>query len=263
MNNTLNSFKQYVKQSTSNFTNSLDKVSNNVSMQITPLIDSIRQSNNLNIFDVESTQIPEQISKSPITENNIINNNVNNNIDDNVNPFEKQFDSQFIGCFPDDPSNPSMEEYLGEVTNLVECIELGKNKKFDYIGIQQGNKCFASNKIPITQKVDRNKFCNIGCTESNTGNCGGYFYNQVYKTITPNILPNLVTPEIKSETIKLIENFTNYDNDIKKISLGLSDNQFNCHLPINVYTLFFWMMILLLLIYLLFEYMYRKNNKYN
>jgi hypothetical protein len=67
-----------------------------------------------------------------------------------LSPFEKQIQSLYVGCFSDDPSNPSMEKDLGDISNSLECIELGKKNNYKYVRIQQGNKCFASNKIPVT-----------------------------------------------------------------------------------------------------------------
>jgi len=187
-------------------------------------------------------------------------------VKDELTPFEKHIQSLYVGCFSDDPSNPSMENYLGEVSNSLECIEFGKKNNFKYVGVQQGNKCFGSNKIPTTEKVDKKVYCNIGCDDINTGNCGGFFYNQVYKTTTTNPNTNILQEnqnKILSENI--LEKFINLDTDIEKINYGLSHSEPNTNpnsiYPIDSYTLFFWICVLVILLYLLFEYIYKKSNK--
>ena len=184
-----------------------------------------------------------------------------------LNPYEKQFESQYIGCYIDDPSEPSMNNFLGDISNLSECINLGKKNNYKYVGVQQGNKCFGSNGIPTTQQYDRMQNCNIGCDDINTGNCGGFYFNQVYKTTYDDIIPpisivdnNAILDETnKKEAFGLLENFINSDSELDKINkLGNINN--NCWTPINSYSLFFWMLILVILIYLLFEYLYKKKD---
>jgi len=50
-----------------------------------------------------------------------------------LNPYESQIQSLYVGCFSDDPSNPSMEKDLGDVSNSLECIELGKKNNYNFI----------------------------------------------------------------------------------------------------------------------------------
>lgn len=184
-------------------------------------------------------------------------------------PFEKQFESQYVGCYFDDPVNPSMDTLLGNIKNISECIEMGKNKDFRYVGIRSGNECWASNNIPNTHSDDRFKFCNVGCSDIGTGNCGGNFYNQVYKTMKPTssannkelILEQEMEKENIDEAVNVLENFISSDNDLKKISIGLENDNFNYWKPINMYQIFFWLVIFLFLIYLLFEYLYRKKQE--
>lgn len=185
-----------------------------------------------------------------------------------INPFEKQFESLYMGCFIDDPSIPSIKNFLGDISNISECINLGKENNYKYVGIQQGNKCFGSNNLPTTQQYDREKYCNIGCDDINTGKCGGFYFNQVYKTVYDNSMPvlsiidnKLLTEETnKKEAINLLENFMNSDGELDKIK-ELENTNNNSWLPINSYILFFWILILIILIYLLFEYLYKKKDK--
>lgn len=185
-----------------------------------------------------------------------------------LNPYEKQFESQFQGCFIDDPSNPSMKNFLGDISNISECIDLGRENNYKYVGIQQGSKCFGSNTIPTTQQHDRVKNCNVGCDDINTGNCGGFYFNQVYKTTYDNTIPppsvidsSVVLHEVnKKEAVSLLEKFINSDSEIDKINqLGNITNN-NCFIPVNSHVLFFWILILVILIYLLFEYLYKKKD---
>ena len=187
-----------------------------------------------------------------------------------LSPFERQIESLYVGCYSDDPSNPSMEKDLGDVSNSLECIELGKKSNYKYVGIQQGNRCFASNKIPITPEVDKSEYCNVGCDDINTGNCGGFFYNQVYKTdfndasLSLNKLGNVVKLEEeknKKNASEMLEKFVNFDTDIEKINYGLAHVNYSCNLPIDPYVIFFWTIILIILLYLLFEYIYNKSEK--
>jgi hypothetical protein len=185
-----------------------------------------------------------------------------------LTPYESQIQSLYVGCFSDDPSNPSMEKDLGDISNSLECIELGKKNNYKYVGIQQGNKCFGSNKIPIAQEVDRTVYCNVGCDDINTGNCGGFFYNQVYRTDINDTALNKLGNKLKEEKDKdkkisneMLEKFMNIDTDIEKINYGLAHGNYNCHTPIDSYIIFFWIVILVILLYLLFEYIYKKTEK--
>jgi len=206
---------------------------------------------------------PQPINTTP---NNLVM-PVNVSPEINMNPFEKQYESLYMGCYIDDPSKLSMKNFLGDISNISECINLGKNNNYKYVGIQQGNKCFGSNNLPTTQQYDRKKYCNVGCDDINTGNCGGFYFNQVYKTSYDNPMPalNIIDNKLlleesnKKEAFCLLENFINSDNELEKIK-KLENTNNNCWLPINSYLLFFWMLILIILIYLLFEYLYKKKD---
>lgn len=197
-----------------------------------------------------------------------------------LSPYEKQIESLYVGCFSDDPTNPSMEKDLGDVSNILECIELGKKNNYKYVGIQQGNKCYASNKIPIAPEVNRAEYCNVGCDDINTGNCGGFFYNQVYKTNINDKALNILNEHITNEHITnehttnkhikneknqkeastMLEKFINLETDMEKINFGLSHVNYNCLSPINSYHLMIWFIVLIILLYLLFEYLYKKSE---
>lgn len=236
----------------------VEKTYNNVSKDVVDTVSKIIPPNLIkNNEEPEKEKIPEVEQVIPKQE-----------VRQELSPFEKQIESLYIGCFSDDPTNPSMEKDLGDISNSLECIELGKKNNYKYVGIQQGNKCYASNKIPVAPEVNRFNHCNIGCDDINTGNCGGFFYNQVYKTdINDNAL-NVLSENIKNQNDKnqqeatnMLEKFANIDTDVEKINYGLSHVNYNCIYPINRYHLFIWFVVLIILLYLLFEYLYKKNQK--
>jgi len=261
--NPLDATKNFFSQSTDVVTKTYDKVSSDVVNLITPIVQTVKP-------DIVSSQPVQQVQQvQPVQPIKIIE---PDEPSIQLVPFEKQYESQFVGCYADDPINPSMDTYLGKIRNISECIDMGKNKDLKYIGIRGGNECWASNNIPTTQSVDRFKFCNVGCDEIGTGNCGGFYYNQVYKTIGTTGLnvsndksdfssEQELEKEISEPVVNALENFISADNDLKKISIGLGNDNFNCWKPINMYVIFFWLVILLFLIYLLFEYLYRKKNE--
>jgi len=266
--NPLDSLKSFINQSASSLTNSYDKVSVDVVKAITPIVETVKPNIVTEISKPVEISKPDELAKPEQPFYPEIINSVQNSTEQLV-PFEKQFESAYIGCYEDDPLNPSMNTLLGDVSNISECIDLGKKNNFEYVGLRGGNECFASNNIPNTLSVNRFKYCNVGCDEIGTGNCGGFFYNQVYKTSIQNNSNNMsnnmsnkeLEKEITTKTVDVMENFISSDTDMKKINLGLDINNFACWKPINIYVIFFWLVILLFLIYLLFEYLYKKNKK--
>ena len=173
--------------------------------------------------------------------------------------FEKKLQSLYVGCFSDDPSNPSMEKHLGHVSNTLKCIELGKRHNYKYVGIQQGNVCYGSNNIPKTQLSDRKTFCNVGCDDIETGNCGGFFYNQVYKTdINDTAIKSvdaIIGVKYDKNAYDMLEKFGNLGVDLEKINYKINNSYMDCIKPLNNYYIFFWIIIIIILIYLIFEYM--------
>ena len=246
------------------FKSSVNKASDTVSKTYTDI--------STNVFNTASKIIPANIINDKTEQKSEIKHEIKPIVEEvikqELSQFEKQIQSLYIGCFSDDPSNLSMEKDLGDVSNSLECIKLGKKNNYKYVGIQQGNRCFASNKIPIAPEVNRNEYCNIGCDDINTGSCGGFFYNQVYKTdindTSLNKLDNKIKPEEeknKKNAIEILEKFVSLDTDIEKINYGLAQVNYNCHTPIDSYIVFFWIVILIILLYLLFEYIYNKSEK--
>jgi len=261
--NPLDEVKKFINKSADAASKSFDQLSIDVSNTITPTIKKVKSETKPEVkpeIKPEVKQVIKSVETSEDKSNYLV-------------PFEKQYESMYIGCYSDDPSNPSMNTFLGQVSNISECINMGRENNYEYIGLRGGNECFASNTIPTTQSVDRIKFCNVSCDDVGTGNCGGFFYNQVYKTTIPNDIPKLNNSnnsnnlhkseqELKnSNAIDILENFISSDTDMKKITMGLNSDNFNCWKPLNTYVIFFWLVILIFLIYLLFEYLHKKNRE--
>lgn len=268
--NPMNTMKEFINKSIDTASQSFDKVSADLSKAITPIVQNVKPDIKTSSPSPSPSPSPSQnLNKSQLQQNEI----------NKLVPYEKQFQSLYVGCYSDDPINPSMNTFLGQVPNISECINMGKENNFDYVGIRGGNQCFASNTIPTTQMVDRTKYCNVGCDDVGTGNCGGFFYNQVYKTsLSLNEMPKLndgqggndeqelndlnkSSQELTTEAINILENFITSDSDMKKITMGLNTDNFNHWKPLDTYVIFLWLVVLIFLIYLLFEYLYVKNKE--
>lgn len=167
--------------------------------------------------------------------------------------YEREILPYYVGCYSDDPTILSMEKYLGVVSNPVECIKRGKENNYKYIGIQQGDRCYASNNIPTTIKMD-SEYCNIGCNDPKTGTCGGYFYNKVYKTELGN---SIETGIEKNDTFILVENYNSMNSEINDINKNLgnieyNNSEFNIY-PVNIYILSMVLLIIIIILYLVIE----------
>lgn len=186
--------------------------------------------------------------------------------EDDINPHEKKLKYLYQGCFINDPEKNTMETYLANVQNQLECIKLGKDNNFKYVGLQNGNQCYASNNIDFANigQVDKNK-CNIPCDEINTGFCGGLYLNQVYHTdimvdknqplnqTSKQILDSNLSQPFKST--KLLEQFINNNNELENINKKLAQNDMVCAIPLEKYSLMLSLLIIIILIYLIMEYL--------
>jgi hypothetical protein len=181
--------------------------------------------------------------------------------EEKMSKYDSEIAPYYIGCYSDDPTNLSMKHYLGIVSNPVDCMKLGKKHGYEYVGIQQGDKCYASNELPPTSKVDE-KHCGIHCNQANAGTCGGYFYNKVYNTKA--ISGNLGNTEViaeekikKQETSNLVENYNSMNIDINNINRNLGnlkykdDNLNIC--PLNQYMLAVILFIIIIVLYLIVD----------
>jgi hypothetical protein len=121
---------------------------------------------------------------------------------------------------------------------------MGSKQNYKYIGVQQGDKCFASNELPTMQEGTKSN-CNISCDNINSGNCGGFFYNQIYQIPQENPL-------------EMFNNFIQNDIQVEKINSGLNETNICSYSPIDNYMLFFYIIVIIILGYLLFEYLHKK-----
>lgn len=146
--------------------------------------------------------------------------------------------SKYKGCYSDDPNTPLLPEYLGIVSNVAQCIKLGAEHNLNYVGIQQGDVCYGGNQIPnYVMPETSNDNCDIPCSEAGVGNCGGYFYSQIYDTgIRPNDLVRITMSENSN-----IETFESVNN----------------HKPLKPFVSFGW--IVLILVIVLVTMCYFKN----
>jgi hypothetical protein len=196
-----------------------------------------------------------------------------------LKPFEEKLNYLYMGCYNDNPTQPTMTTQLGNVHNQLECINAGQKGEYKYVALQTGNECLASNKLDFKNMdaVPR-KNCNLVCDEATAGFCGGIFKNQVYATSlvsaseTPNTLsppseqnpnpnPNPTNPNPTNpskESFKHLENFATHDKEMKLINKNISQIDMVCQEPINKYNLFLSLLIVLLLSYILIEYIYKK-----
>lgn len=294
--NPLKSFKKVLNDTSSKIVTTYDSVSTQVASGIAETMPKLTQDLQVIANNVTGTEmikivpstipvpasVPTQMKLNALAENEKMLMSLKND-SNNYSAFENKIKPLYRGCYPDDPLNPSMPEYLGTVSNSAECIRLGKMNNLKYVGVQQGDKCFGSNFIPTIEPVgdnNKNLYCNVPCSNPNSGTCGGYYYNQIFSTETTNQFPELnkiiwgennlnLLPNdvINSETDKknvsnIVEKFSELNSDINKINLLLNKStkqQFN---PINPFILFVWIIVLLLLICVLIDYLYsRKSTK--
>ena len=163
----------------------------------------------------------------------------------NLSPF-------FVGCYLDNPDNRILENNLGIVRNQLECIKLGQSKNYKYVGLEEGNKCWAGNNQNISQmkRHPKNK-CNISCDDAGAGYCGGPYTLQVYST---DILPT----DFKKDN--LLEEFLSTDAELKVISENITQSDMTCTVPLNKYILLVSLLIIVLLIYMVLEHLNNRNK---
>lgn len=268
--NPLKNFKKVLNDTSNKIVTTYDTVSTQVSTNIAETMPKLTQElQKITGMEILTSPIKNEldIAKIQMKANALVENEKLILPKHNISAFEDKIKPLYKGCYPDDPTNPTMSEYLGTVSSSVECIKLGKMNNLKYVGIQQGDKCYGSNTLPNFEPVDKNTYCSVPCNNPNSGTCGGYYYNQVYTTDTGgmniNFLPkDIVNMELnnKKNVLNTIESFTELNNDISKINLLLQ----KCakKQPLNSLILFIWTVVLLFLICILIDYLYsRKTTK--
>lgn len=178
----------------------------------------------------------------------------NDPLEHKLSEFEQKLEDKFIGCYLDDPTNPILTDFLGEVDDQYKCILKGKESNYKFVGIQQGNKCFGTNVLPDdNKKVQRNK-CNTKCNDKNKGNCGGFYYNQIYSTGGP-------TDFDMAKPNEIFEKYKNINMELFQINDNLTQDNFVDSTPINPYALILWLIIIVIIIYLVVEYINKNSRK--
>ena len=161
---------------------------------------------------------------------------------------EKYLDSKFVGYYLDSSDNPILTDYLGEVDKPNKCILKGKDSKYKYIGLQQGNKCFGTNVLPnILKQGPRRKNMKLN------KKLDGFYYNQIYTTDDSNLNTNTKPDDI-------INKYKDINNELYQINQNIRQEYFIESIPINPYTLLLWLIIIVIIIYLIVEYINNKSS---
>jgi len=177
----------------------------------------------------------------------------------NLKPFEEKLNYLYMGCYNDNPVQPTIPTELGNVRNQLDCINAGQKANYKYVALQSGNECLASNNLNF-KNMDAlpRKNCNIVCDETSAGFCGGVLKNQIYATSLVSAVGNEQNPTNTKESFKHLENFASHDKEMKLINKNISQLDMICQEPINKYNLFLSLLIVLLLLHVLTEYIYKK-----
>jgi hypothetical protein len=166
---------------------------------------------------------------------------------DNLN--EKYLDSKFVGYYLDLPSSPVLTDYLGEVDNPVKCILKGKESNYKYIGLQKKTQCFGTNVLPNNLKeIPRIK------TNKLDKKIDGFYYNQIYTTSNQE---KLIKPD------DMISKYKDINNELYQINQNINQNNFVEEKPLNPYVLILWLIIIVIVIYLIVEYINKKESNQN
>lgn len=83
-----------------------------------------------------------------------------------------------VGCFRD-YFKRDLNHSLGENLSTEECIAAGKKGGYTYVGLQNGNECFADKKLGGYGMVADNQ-CHMPCVHDHSKFCGGGFRNLIY-----------------------------------------------------------------------------------
>lgn len=210
------------------------------------------------INEIVNNQESEQESEQDLEELRKPNILINNPLEHNLSEHEQNLEDKFIGCYVDDPTNPILTDFLGEVDDQHKCILKGKESNYKFIGVQQGNKCFGTNVLPEdSKKVQRIK-CNTKCNDKSKGNCGGFYYNQIYSTDSDS--RGLINDYEMSKPNEIFEKYKNINLELFQINNNLKQDNFVDSTPINPYALILWLVIIIIIIYLVVEYI-NKHSK--
>jgi len=101
-----------------------------------------------------STKIPKNVCKAPFG-----------------NPEEEVSGWKYKGCYKDCSQGRGLPNYLGQVSNVEQCIAKAKSAGYNTSGNQYFGQCFAGNN------TDWDKMGNAGCCEPLGGGCTQQIYS--------------------------------------------------------------------------------------
>jgi hypothetical protein len=160
-------------------------------------------------------------------------------------------DSKFVGYYLDEPDKPVLTDYLGSVENTTQCILKGQESNHKYVGLQEGNKCFGSNILPNNLKqISRIK--NEKIAQNTLGKLGDFNYNQIYSTSDNQNL-------INEKPNDIFDKYKKINNELYQINDDISTNSFVQEKPINPYSLVLWLIVIVIIIFLIIEYINKKT----
>jgi hypothetical protein len=160
-------------------------------------------------------------------------------------------DSRFVGYYLDEPDKPILTDYLGEVENTYKCILKGQESNHKYVGLQEGNKCFGSNVLPNNLKqISRIK--NEKIKQNILGKIGDFNYNQIYSTSENQNI-------INEKPNDIFDKYKKINNELYQINDDISPNSFVQEKPINPYSLVLWLIVIVIIIFLIIEYINKKT----
>lgn len=96
-------------------------------------------------------------------------------------------DNRYIGCIPDSQycgkraMNDDDQVHTDEALTVDGCIDLCRERKFKYAGLEAGNQCFCSNSyngLPTNSNQER---CSTSCAGDSSQICGGSWALSIYK----------------------------------------------------------------------------------
>jgi len=194
--------------------------------------------------DIKNENINENTTdiKSELSEQDIINQEKINYMND------LYLDSKFVGYYLDEPDKPVLTDYLGEVENPNKCIIKGHESNYKFVGLQEGNKCFGTNILPNNLKqIPRIK------NQKSGGKLGGFYYNQIYST-----QDNSNIHDDKPNDI--FDKYKKINNELYQMSDDFTQNNFVQEKPINPYSLVLWLIVIVIIIFLIVEYINKKTS---
>ena len=147
------------------------------------------------------------------------------------------------------PDSPILTDYLGEVDDPVKCILKGKESNYKYIGLQKQTQCFGTNVLPNNLKeIPRMK------TNKLNKKIDGFYYNQIYSVSNVSNSEKLIKPT------DMISKYKDINNELYQINQNINQNNFVEEKPLNPYALILWLIIIVIVIYLIVEYINKKSS---